>query len=119
MARMRGRRLGGPRSFLLLLVILLVTGHVCDLAAYVERVTPRSHHPADGHGSQELTSCDAVDAIPSSPHCLQFGTGLDVPVALDTVVKPTLMRSAGQRLEAVATITTRPPLFLLHASLLI
>ncbi len=123
MVRIVGR-LRGPRLFFLLLVMLLVTGHVCDLTAYVERVAPlheaeHSHHPGEGHGSEELTSCDAVDAIPSSPNCIEFGTGPDVLVAaLDTVVEPTV-RSAGQCLESGATIPNRPPLFLLHASLLI
>ena len=111
------------RWVLPVVVMLLVLGHACELPAYVDLVgsfhaAEESHHSGDGHhtGEQEL-SCDAVSAT-SSPGSLQVNAALSVSLA-PRVDDPAPARIAVRSFEGPAKFAVRPPLYLLHASLLI
>jgi hypothetical protein len=107
-------RLPATRWLLPILVVILVLGHVCELPAYVELA---SHHAAEGNADEQLSSCDAVTATPSSGHSLVW-TGLDIAVALPIIGASPVGRTR-QSFEDPAKLPSRLPLFLLHASLLI
>jgi hypothetical protein len=104
-------------------VMLLVLGHACELPAYAGLVgsfqaAEESHHSGDGHhpGAQEL-SCDAVSAT-SSPESPQVNAALGVSLVRQ-VDDPVPARMVVRSVEGPAKFRVRPPLFLLHASLLI
>jgi hypothetical protein len=101
-------------------VFLLVLGHACELpavAGMVSDATEDTHHSADHHADENLISCDAV-GVPSSPGHLQVGPSLDV-----AEVRPVTRQVPGRLIissqEISKRLLSRPPLFLLHASLLI
>jgi hypothetical protein len=103
-----------------MLVLLLVLGHACELPALAELVSQANedtHHSADHHANENLLSCDAV-GVPSSTGYHQPGAGLDVaellPVA-GLISARLVMSSPGDSNRR----SSRPPLFLLYASLLI
>ncbi len=97
-----------------MLVVLLVLGHVCDLAAFADL---DAHHPVDGHADELLGPCDAVPAT-SSPGHAQVWAPLERAMALPVAgVVPD--RRVVSFIEEPATLAGRPPLFLLYASLLI
>lgn len=118
------------RWVLPVIVILLVLGHACELPAYADLVgsfhaAGESHHSSDGHhhssdghhtGSQEL-SCDAVSAT-SSLGQPQVAAAPELSVA-SPVNDPAPARMVARPFEGPAKFAVRPPLFLLHASLLI
>jgi hypothetical protein len=106
-----------------LLVLFLVFGHVCDLQAYADVVSTshtaeESHHSGGGHhgGEQEL-SCDPTSAT-SSPGQPQVAAAPELSVA-SPVNDPVPARMVARSVEGPAKFAVRPPLFLLHASLLI
>ena len=123
MDRIAGRHLASL-WFLPMLVVLLVVGHLCDLTAYAgtpvsSHAAESSHHSADGHGGEQLaSSCDAVNATSSPGYSHHLYTGAELSVGL-TAIKSTPARSAPRSFEDPARLRIRPPLFLLHASLLI
>ena len=109
-----------PRSLVPILAFLLVLGHACELPAFADLVshaTEDARHPADNHADEHLVSCDAV-ALPSSTGHLQVVPSLDVAVALP-VARPVLVRLVVSSPEDSNRLPSRPPLFLLYASLLI
>ena len=106
-----------------MLVVLLVLGHACELPAYADLVgsshaADEPHHSSDGHHPGErLDSCDTV-GVTSSPGHLEQGAALEVTVALPAdELAPA--RLVARSFESPARLIVRPPLFLLHASLLI
>jgi hypothetical protein len=109
-----------PRWLVPTLVVLLVLGHACELPAFADLVSHAaedSHHSADNHADENLISCDAI-GLPSSTGYLQVGPSLDVAIALP-VARPVLVRLIISSPEDSNRLPSRPPLFLLYASLLI
>jgi hypothetical protein len=114
------RLLLASRSLVPMLAFLLVLGHACELPAFadlVSRAAEDAHHSADNHADEDLISCDAV-GLPSSTGYLQPSPSLDVAVALP-VARPVSMRLIIWSPEDSNRLPSRPPLFLLYASLLI
>jgi hypothetical protein len=106
-----------------ILVLLLVLGHACELPAYAELVGSthgagdESHHAGDGHhGDEQVLSCDPVAATsgPGHPHVAAVP---EVSV-VSQIDDPAPARVVAGFLEGTK-FAGRPPLFLLHASLLI
>jgi hypothetical protein len=109
-----------PRWLTPVLVFLLVLGHACELPALAELVshaTEATHHSTDDHSDEDLISCDAV-GVPSGSGHLQLGPGLAV-AEVAPVAGPVPVRLIISSLEGSKRLPSRPPLFLLHASLLI
>ena len=123
------RRPGPPllRSLLPLLVLALVLGHACDAPAFAP-LAPSSQAGGDhGHAEAHHTHgpgpgeprivCQAVDAL-SSTGLAPVGAGPALAAApLPTPRDP--LRPVSSPREALERRPDRPPLFLLHASLLI
>jgi hypothetical protein len=107
----------------LILALLLVLGHVCDLPAYagvvsISHTAEESHHAADGHhGDEQAVSCDPTTAAssPSQPQVAAAPAFLVVSPVNDSV----RARMVARIFEGPPKFSIRPPLFLLHASLLI
>lgn len=103
------------------LVLFLVLGHACELPAYGDialHANGAAHHEADDHADGDLTSCDATVGLPSSTGCLHVGTSLDVAEVV-AATEPVPVHLVAVSRENSRTPLSRPPLFLLHASLLI
>jgi hypothetical protein len=114
------RLLLGSRWLVPMLAFLLVLGHACELPAFADLVSHAAeagHHSADHHADENLISCDAV-GLPSSTGYLQVGPSIEVAVALPVCrsVPVGLIISSP---EDSKRLLSRPPLFLLYASLLI
>ena len=103
-----------------MLVLLLALGHACELPALAELVshaTEDTHHPADNHANENLLSCDAV-GVPSSTGYQQPDAGPDV-AAVFPVAGPNSAPLLMSFLGGSSRRPSRPPLYLLYASLLI
>jgi hypothetical protein len=114
------RVLSASRWFAPMLVFLLVLGHACELPAFADFVSHAAedaHHSADHHADENLISCDAV-GLPSSTGHLQVGPSVEVAVALP-VARSVPVRLIISSPEDAKRLPSRPPLFLLYASLLI
>ena len=104
------------------LVTLLVLGHVCDLAAFVDiassDATGESHRSNDGHhAGEQALSCEPATAIAGSEHPV-----VAAPLEISTRPRPhdpAAHRTIGRFFADPAKPPARQPLFLLHASLLI
>lgn len=104
------------RWALITIAVVTMLGHVCALPLHVHAGTVTTHD--DHSGSAEQTdavhagSCDAVKAptVTSDP-----------PVAMAAAPTPLLDSTVARpvRSKPVPVATASPPLFLLHASLLI
>jgi hypothetical protein len=112
-----------PRWLLSLLVLFLVLGHVCELPAYAD-LAVASHqtgddhrHAADHDTDTAQISCDAVDVL-SSTGSAHGRPSLDVAEGLP-VASPAPVRFVTSSLDGSKRLPSRPPLFLLYASLLI
>jgi hypothetical protein len=115
---MHRKRWAPGHSLLLGLGLFVILGHVCALPAHaagldvVPRHTDATHHEPSADESVHGGSCEAVRSTfaaqpPVAP----------VARAVSVTVVPRLTRPSPERvLQAAAT---SPPLFLLHASLLI
>lgn len=110
-----------PRWLLPLLALLLVLGHACELPVYADLVI--SPHPAEGAGHahdrahEPQMSCDPIDVLAStgSLHASpDLSAAQVVPLASPVPVRPLAVS-----LEGSKRLPSTPPLFLLHASLLI
>ena len=114
-------RVSAPRWLVPTLVLFLVLGHICELPAYGEfalQATEAAHHAAGDHADEHLTPCDPAVAVPSSTGYLQVGPTLGVAESLAVAeLVPAPLDSSSR--EDSRTPPSRPPLFLLHASLLI
>jgi len=105
-----------------ILVLLLVLGHACELPAYAEVIgvshgAGESHDLGDSHhGDGQVLSCDAAPAT-SSPGHPQVAAVPQMSV-VPQVEDPVPAGGVAGSFED-AKFAARPPLFLLHASLLI
>jgi hypothetical protein len=112
-----------PRWLLPILTLALVLGHVCELPAYLDLVVSPHVTEADGHATHSQAhdhemSCDPVDALASSG---SIGAVAPVLAAVQVAPLGSLLpgRFVTASLEHAKGALSRPPLFLLHASLLI
>ncbi len=104
------------------LALLLVLGHACELPAYADLIgtshaTEESHRADDGHhGGEPTLSCDptSATAIPGQPQVVAPEFFVVSPVD-----DPAPARMVARSFEGPLKFAGRPPLFLLHASLLI
>jgi len=96
--------------------IFIVVGHVCALPGHVHAV-PAEHHDGDSpdHDSVHEASCQATStsAVPTCAPMLPT-----VGVVEELGILPSLPSSAAAARTSTRT-RARPPLFLLHAALLI
>lgn len=118
-----GAWVSARRWVLLVLVLLLLLGHACELPAYAGIVgtahaAEESHHSGDGHHADEQgLSCDPT-IVTSGPGQPQVAAAPEISV-LSQVNDPAPARTVARFFEGPAKFVARPPLFLLHASLLI
>lgn len=117
---MRRRRLPSqaPRWALAVFLMLALAGNVCGVPWTSQAEIPRHHHDGaaaagDGHHDAPLLSCEA--------HAVQLPDRADsLAAAGPAIVLATPVLTGGRRRPgAPAVIAPGPPLFLLHASLLI
>jgi hypothetical protein len=118
----RDRSRSASRWLLPLLVTVLVLGHVCQLPADADLVIPAHStegRSADGHGHEPEMSCDPVDAVLNTTLAQGMGPVLEIaqvlPVLSDVPGRPVTPSS----IESSTRLPSRPPLFVLYASLLI
>lgn len=107
-----------PRWLAPVLGFLLMLGHACELPAVADLLTHAAedvHHSADEHTDESLISCDAV-GIPSSTVSLHLGLGLDLAEVV-AVARPVPAQLIVSSRDDSNRPPSRPPLFLLHASL--
>jgi len=106
---------------LCLILVSAVLGHVCVLPAHSHALPARhadhDHHDHADHAVHEA-SCQAI-ATSSSPGTILAPTPADMSIAERPAVEP--LRVATAAIRQLPAVKTRrgPPLFLLHASLLI
>ena len=117
--RLRARRSGGARWILLILSLLLLTGRVCVLPTHGHAEPAampvdanHSHDGGEGDGAHGA-SCEALRSS-------WAGSPTVAPPALTVVadVVAPCRRCMG-RSDAPTAVASSPPLFLLHAALLI
>jgi len=107
-----------------ILVVLLVLGHACELPAFADMLASfqpggEAHGSADGHHASEQTiSCDVID-VASNAGQLQLAPALEVISVVFEGIHPAPARVVARPFKGPAKLVVRPPLFLLHASLLI
>jgi hypothetical protein len=103
-----------------ILVSLLVLGHACELPALADLAMPAigssHHHETDHHSDENQIVCDAV-GVPNTVYS-QVGPGLD-PLGAISAATPVSIQLVGTASRGSTRLPSRPPLFLLHASLLI
>lgn len=98
-----------------MLVVVLVLGHVCDVSALGHS---DAHHAGEGQAGQALSPCDPAPAASSSGQAGSPWTeGAQEALPRPAAAEPD--REAGITIAPAATPVPRPPLFLLHAALLI
>ena len=110
-----------PRWLVPILVFLIVLGHACELPAFAVLVAhgnEDAHHSADNHADENLISCDDAVGLPSSTGYLQVAPSLEAAEVLP-VASPVPVRLTTSSVEDSNRLPSRPPLFLLYASLLI
>jgi hypothetical protein len=110
------------RSLFPLLVLLLLLGHVCELAAALDvaiasHAAEDHHHQPGGPSDESHFSCEAIDGLPSSG-AAKVTRGLASAV-LPLLATPAPIPVVTPSVAESPPLRTRPPLFLLHASLLI
>ena len=105
-----------PRWLVVTLGVFLALGHACELPVLAD---PGSHsaEAAHHHGSETLISCDGV-GVPSHADPVHLGVGFDSVKDLPGL-SPGPIRPGTASIETAGRRPGRPPLFLLHASLLI
>lgn len=108
------------RWFVSILVSLLVLGHACELPAFTDLVAPATTfthgHEMDHHAGKSQIACDAV-SVANTAHA-QAGPSSDALMAI-SIPSPAPVRPGGGAPSVSSRPASRPPLFLLHASLLI
>ena len=111
------------RWLLPILAVLLVLGHACELPAFSDRLAPVQAASGGGHDDEHShgpeIACDPVDVLPSASGPQADRPLVDSPAVSVILEHPVPVRSAAMSLEDSKSWPTRPPLFLLHASLLI
>lgn len=118
----RDRFVPAPRWLLPILALLLVLGHACELPAYADLVmsphlTEGADHAAHDQAHEPQISCDPVDVL-ASTGSVQVGPALRAAQVV-SLGNPLPVRLVTASLEDSKRQASRPPLFLLHASLLI
>ena len=118
----RDRPQSVPRWLLTTMVALLLLGHVCELPAYAGLVLPlhsAEGRSTDGHGHEPEMSCDPADAVSNTTPVRVMGPVLETVQVLPAtspvpgwVITPSSIERSTRR-------PSRPPLFVLYASLLI
>jgi hypothetical protein len=106
-----------PRWLVVILGVLLALGHACELptlAAAVSHAAEDDHH----HGDEALITCDAV-GVPSSAGSVHADGAALGPAEILAAVVPVPSRPGRASAAVAERVRSRPPLFLLHASLLI
>lgn len=112
--RPQTRTHGVVAAALLVIAIIAVLGHVCVLPVHAHIV------PAEDHGSHGDTTADSVHTASCDALKSTAATPSIVPVATSTPV--VVIEQSARHLVDIARTSGRsesPPLFLLHASLLI
>lgn len=110
------------RWLLTIMVALLLLGHVCELPAYAGLViAPHSSdgRSADGHGHETEVSCDPVDAVSNTTPVQVMGPVLAFAQALPATSPVLGWLVTPSSIERSTRRPSRPPLFVLYASLLI
>jgi hypothetical protein len=111
-----------PRWLLTIMVALLMLGHVCELPAYAGLVI-EAHaiegRPADGHGHEAEMSCEPVDAVSNTASVHVMGPVLGFAQALPATSPLLACLITPSSIERSTRLSSRPPLFVLYASLLI
>jgi hypothetical protein len=110
------------RWLLTIMVALLVLGHICELPAYAGLVIPSQStegRSADGHGHEPEMSCDPVDAVSNTTPVQVMGPVLETVQALPATVPVPGWLITPSSIERSTRRPSRPPLFVLYASLLI
>jgi hypothetical protein len=100
--------------WLLLLLAFTLVGHICALPHGDDHALPHesTQHDHDGGDGLHVASCEGVrSAPPSSPCASQVTTPLNMDLAAPRVAQLALTRRPQP--------SSSPPLFLLHAALLI
>lgn len=110
------------RWLLTLMVVLLVLGHVCELPAYAGLViAPYSSEgrSGDGHGHEPEMACDPVDAVSNTTPVQVMNPVLETVQALPATGPFSGRLVTPSSIERSTRRPSRPPLFVLYASLLI
>jgi hypothetical protein len=111
------------RWLLTIMAMLLVVGHVCELTAYASLVLPEQAHEdrsTDGHGHESEIACDPVDAVSNSTSPVQAMVPvLDTPEVLSVASSVPGWLVPPSSIDNSTRLPSRPPLFVLYASLLI
>ena len=105
-----------------MMVALLVLGHVCELQAYAGLVIPTHStegHSADGHEHESELSCDPVDAAANTTPVQVIGPLLETVQTLPPISSVPDRLITSSWIERSPRRPSRPPLFVLYASLLI
>ena len=105
-----------------MMVVLLVLGHVCELPAYAGLViSPHTTEgrSADGHGHEPEMSCDPVDAVSNTTPVQVMGPVLGFAQALPATSAVLGWLVTPSSIDRSTRLPSRPPLFVLYASLLI
>jgi hypothetical protein len=104
------------------MVVFLVLGHVCELPAYAGLVI-EAHategRSADGHGHEAEMSCDPVDAVSNTTPVQVMGPVLGFAQVLPATSPVLGWPVTPSSIEWSTRLPSRPPLFVLYASLLI
>jgi hypothetical protein len=113
----------GYRWLLTIMATLLVLGHVCELPAYADLVSPwhsTDDASTDSHEHEAELSCDPVNAVSNTSSLVQVrGPLLEITQALPVVSSVPGWLATLSSIENSTRLPSRPPLFVLYASLLI
>ena len=108
-------------SFIFILVLLTLLGHLCELPI-VEVLAAHAHaaedEAADHHHDGSGQACDAVLGVKPPSHA-SCAVGLAVNAQAHPCLSPGLVRGASVAVQEPDPVPRPLPLFLLHASLLI
>jgi len=105
-----------------MMVALLVLGHVCEFPAYADLVIPphsTEGRSADGHEHEHEESCDPVDAVSNTTPVQVTGPVLETVQALPATSPVPGWLVTSSSIERSTRLPSRPPLFVLYASLLL
>ena len=119
----RRRFVTAPRWLLPLLALFVVLGHACELPAYVNLVASAHSAEDTGQHTHDQThdaqiSCDPLDAVTTSTGSAEVAPVLGAAPAIP-LGGALPVRQVITSLTDATRLPSRPPLFLLHASLLI
>jgi hypothetical protein len=119
----RDRSRSVSRWLLTIMAMFLVLGHVCELPAYAALVIPAhaTEDPSvDGHEHEAELSCDPIDAVSNTTSLVQVtGPLLELTPALPVASSVPGWLPTLSSIESPTRLPSRPPLFVLYASLLI